>query len=605
MPSPIKHESRFNSSQDLLINGAHFGDRFHYQTRRKGTGVELRWCMALISFHSKPSITKLVVPYSPPPLTSREMAGIAEIFVGLLLAVAVLAMAARRLHVPYPILFVVGGLVLGWIPNLPQVRLDPELVFLFFLPPLLFPAALSTSWRDFRANLRPIALLAIGLVLFTTVAVAYLAHYFMHLPLAAGFVLGAIISPPDAIAATAIAEHLKIPRRIVTILEGESLVNDATALVAYRFAVAAVATGSFSLAHAGIQFLIVCLGGILTGLAAGWVAEQFHKRVDDAPIEITVSLLTPFAVYLLAEHLRVSGVLSVVTAGLYLGRRLPELLTFKTRLQGGPVWQMVEFILNGFVFILIGLQLPAVLHALSGHEIPISRLVGDALLITLAVIIVRIFWVFPATYLPRLIFRKVCRHDPYPNWRHDSNEAWTGMRGVVSLAAALAIPLTVDGTADGRAFPGRDLILFLTFIVILATLVVQGLSLPWLIRWLGVKDDGAMEKEERKARLKANQRALAHLNKTTEHDPTKADALQRLRVEYEDHIRQIEGAEPENAGTTLRLFSSEYELLSHEALKVEYRTILQLRNEDVISDDVLHRIQLDIDLAEARLSASR
>src|SRR5216117_3051472 len=302
------------------------------------------------------------------------MTGVAEIFVGLLLAVAVLALLARQLHIPYPILFVIGGLVLGLIPKLPKVRLDPELVFLFFLPPLLFPAALFTSWRDFRANLRPISLLAIGLVLFTTTAVAFLAHHFMGLPLAAGFVLGAIISPPDAIAATAIADRLKVPRRIVTILEGESLVNDATALVAYRFAVVAVVTGSFSLAQASGKFFMVGIGGILIGFAVGWLAEQFHKRVDDAPIEITVSLLTPFVAYLAAERLGVSGVLAVVTAGLHLGWRLPELLTFQTRLRGGPIWEMVEFLLNGFVFILIGLQLPEVLRVLSDNAISIPRL---------------------------------------------------------------------------------------------------------------------------------------------------------------------------------------------------------------------------------------
>ncbi len=529
------------------------------------------------------------------------MTSIAEIFVGLLLTVAVLAMLARKLHIPYPILFVIGGLVLGWIPGLPKVTLNPELVFLFCLPPLLFPAALFTSWRDFQANLRPISLLAIGLVLFTTVTVAYLAHYFMHLPLAVGFVLGAIISPPDAIAATAIAERLKVPRRIVTILEGESLVNDATALVAYRFALAAVATGSFSIPHASGQFFIVATGGILTGLAIGWLAQQFHKRVDDAPIEITVSLLTPFVAYLSAERLGVSGVLAVVTAGLYLGRRMPELLTFKTRLQGGPVWEMVEFLLNGVVFILIGLQLPGVLHALSGHDIPIHQLVWYALFISLAVILIRMLWVFPAAYLPRFLFKSIRDRDPYPSWRHVTIIGWTGMRGVVSLAAALAIPLSMDGTPDGRSFPYRDLILFLTFIVILATLVVQGLSLPLLIRWLGVKDDGSMEKEEREARLKANQAALARLNAIGECEPTTADALQRLRVEYEDHIRQVEGAEPESAGTPLRLFSSEFERLSHEALQVERRTILQLRNESVISDEVLRHIQVDIDLAEARL----
>src|SRR5256886_1397989 len=524
------------------------------------------------------------------------MTGVVGIFVGLLLAVAVLALLARRLHISYPILFVVGGLVLGLIPKLPKVRLDPELVFLFFLPPLLFPAALFTSWRDFRANLRPISLLAVGLVLFTTVAVALLAHHFMGLPLATGFVLGAIISPPDAIAATAIADRLRVPRRIVTILEGESLVNDSTALIAYRFAVLAVVTGSFSLAQAGGQFFVVGIGGILLGLAIGWLAEQFHKRVDDAPIEITVSLLTPFAAYLSAERLGVSGVLAVVTAGLYLGRRMPEILTFQTRLRGGPVWEMVEFLLTGFVFILIGLQLPEVLRALSTNSIPIRRLVCYALVLSLVVILIRILWVFPATYLPRLLFKTIREKDPYPSWRHVTIVAWTGMRGVVSLAAALALPLTIQ---NGSPFPGRDLILFLTFIVILATLVVQGLSLPLLIRWLGIKDDGAAEKEEREARLKANQAALARLNEIAERDPAKADALQRLRIEYEDRIRQLEPYE--NADTWRGLFSSEYEHLSYEALRVERRIILRLRNQSVISDEVLRRIQRDIDLAEARL----
>lgn len=526
------------------------------------------------------------------------MTEVIEIFVGLLLAVAILALVAHKFHIPYPILFVIGGLALGLIPGLPQVRLNPDLVFLFVLPPLLFPAALFTSWRDFRANLRPISFLAIGLVLFTTVAVAYLAYYFMGLSLAAGFVLGAIVSPPDAIAATAIAERLRIPRRIVTILEGESLVNDSTALVAYRFAIAAVVTGSFSLAQAGAQFFIVSLGGIALGLVIGLLAAQFHKRVDDAPIEITFSLLTPYAAYLIAERLGVSSVLAVVTAGLYLGRRLPELLTFNTRLQSGPVWDILEFLLNGFVFILIGLQLPGVLHGISSDATPLHRSIWYALLICLAVIVIRILWVFPATYLPRLIFKRICKHDPYPKWQHVTIVAWTGMRGVVSLAAALALPLTKQ---DGSPFPGRDLILFLTFVVILATLVVQGSSLPLLIRGLGVVDDNSMEKEEREARLQANQEALAKLNEIAEHNPAKADALDRLRVEYEDHIRQVLGAEPESAGKSLRLFSSEYERLSYEALKVERKTIVKLRNQDVINDEVLRRIQRDIDLAEARL----
>ena len=519
-----------------------------------------------------------------------------DIFVGLLLAVAALGLLARKIAVAYPILLVTGGLLLGLIPGLPQVQISPEFIFLFFLPPLLFPAALFTSWRDFRANLRPILLLAVGLVLFTTVAVGYLAHYFIGLPLAAGFVLGAIISPPDAIAAAAIAERLSVPRRIVTILEGESLVNDATALVALRFAVVAVATGSFSITRATGQFFVVGLGGILVGLAVGWVASWLHSHVDDPPVEVTLSFLTPFVAYISAERIGVSGVLAVVTAGLLLGWRTPEITTSSTRLQAGPFWNMIEFLLNGVVFILIGLKLPDALRALSGQSI--AKLIWYALLISVTVIGIRVFWVFPASYLPRLLFKNIRARDPYPAWQHVAIVAWTGMRGVVSMAAALALPLTL---ADGRPFPGRDLILFLTFIVILATLVLQGLSLPYLIRWLGVKDDMGAEKEERHARLAANRAALARLSEIAENDATKADALQRVRIEYEDRVRQLETYEPEKTDAPHRLFSSEYEFLSNEALQIERQTIVELRNKDVINDEVLRRILRDIDLAEIRL----
>jgi CPA1 family monovalent cation:H+ antiporter len=347
------------------------------------------------------------------------------------------------------------------------------------------------------------------------------------------------------------------------------------------------------LAEAGAEFFIVSLGGILVGLAVGWLAVWFHKRVDDAPIEITVSLLTPFVAYLPAEHLGVSGVLSVVAAGLFIGWRLPQITSYRTRLQAGPVWDMLEFLLNGFVFILIGLQLPEILQTLSQHkDYSIGQLVAYALLISVAIIVIRILWVFPATYLPRLILKKICAKDPYPDWRHVTIVAWTGMRGVVSLAAALALK---------DNFPGRDLILFLTFMVILATLVVQGLSLPALIRWLGIRDDGSAIREERQARLKANHAALERLNQITEQDPARMDALQRLRIEYQDHILQIEGDQPQNAHSPLRLFASEYEHLSHTALQEERNTIIQLRNAGVINDEVLRRIQRDIDLAEVRL----
>jgi CPA1 family monovalent cation:H+ antiporter len=522
-----------------------------------------------------------------------------ELVMGLLAAVAALGLLAKKLSLPQPILLVIGGLLLGSIPGLPPVRLDSELVFLIFLPPLIYPAALFTSWRDFHNNLRPICLLAVGLVLFTTATVGLLAHIFLpDFPLAAGFLLGAIISPPDAIAATAIAHRLHIPRRIVTVIEGESLVNDATALVAYRFALAAIMTGAFSPWAAVGQFALVGGGGILVGLAVGWVAALIQKPIEDPPIEIALSLLTPFVSYLTAEQVGVSGVLAVVTTGLYHGWRLPELTSSRTRLQAGPVWEMIGFVLNGFIFLLIGLQLPEVLRHLASR--PVHDLMVYAAVISLAVIIVRIIWVFPATYLPRLLSPRLRNRDPSPPWPHVALVAWTGMRGVVSLAAALAIPLH---TASGFDFPGRDLVLFLTFVVIIVTLVIQGLSLPPLIRWLGIQGDHESEVEERKARLRSNQAALARLDELV--NPARPDLVARLRAEYVDRIRELELEAPANAEGGVAQFSSEFEELAREALRVERAMVVRLRNERVIGDEVLRRIQRDIDLAEVRLGPVR
>jgi len=373
-------------------------------------------------------------------------------------------------------------------------------------------------------------------------------------------------------------------------------VNDATALVALRFAIAALATGTFSLPQATAQFFFVGIGGIAVGLAIGWLSARIMKPIDDPPIEITLSLLTPFAAYIAAEQLHVSGVLAVVTTGLYHGWMLPEMTSSRTRLRGGPVWEMIEFLLNGFIFLLIGLQLPEVLRRLSHHSMP--QLLWYAAAISLAVIIIRIFWVFPATYLPRLLSKSLRQRDPYPPWQYVAIVAWTGMRGVVSLAAALALPMTIE---NEKPFPGRDLILFLTFVVILVTLVVQGLSLPALIQLLGVKDDGAAEKEELAARLKANQAAVARLDEIAKAERLNVNTVARLRVEYEDRIRQLEVSEPNQAETHRGLFSSDYDRLAHETLATERRMIIQLRNERVINDEVLRRIQRDIDLAEARL----
>ena len=517
-----------------------------------------------------------------------------ETILGLLMVVASLAILARKLGVAYPILFVIGGLVLGLIPGMPRVRLNPELVFLFFLPPLLYPAALFTSWRDFRANLRPICMLAIRLVLVTTISVAVVAHRLLGLPWAAAFVLGAIVSPPDAVAATAIAHRLRIPRHLVTILEGESLVNDATAFVLYRFAVAAVVTGAFSYALAGLQFVYAAAMGVLLGGVVGRLASWVQGRLDDPPVQTTLSLLTPFAAYLAADKVGASGLLAVVTAGLYLGWKSPSIINARTRFQVYPVWQFVVFLLNGLIFILIGLQLPQILEGLSGQSL--LKLCWQAVVINFILIFVRIAWVFRAKHFPilRSNSEKLTQR---ADWRQTAIVAWTGMRGVDSMAAAMALPLTVS---SGSAFPGRDLILFYTFAIVLTTLVFQGLSLPLLIRRLGVMDDGVFETEELSARAKTVRAALTRLNefKGTSDDAT----LQRLRSEYENRMRDLELSAAAHDHASEPHKSPTYDQMLSEALLAERRMILQLRNERVINDEVLRRIQRDLDLAELRLN---
>ncbi|PYL64208.1 MAG: Na+/H+ antiporter [Verrucomicrobia bacterium] len=515
----------------------------------------------------------------------------AEIIVLLFAAVAALVVAARKFALPYPAVLVLAGLALSFIPHLPQVRLDPNLVFFFFLPPLIYPAALFTSWRDFRRNLRPILLLAIGLVLFTTITIACVAHSIApSLPWAAAFALGAIVSPPDAIAATSVIRRLSVPHRIEIILEGESLVNDATALVALQFAIAALMTGTFSLSQATLRFVWVATGGIAFGLLVGVVMRWVH------PVQITISLLTPFLAYLPAERLHVSGVLATVAAGIFLGWHSPLIVSARYRLQASAFWEMVVFLLNGFVFITIGLQLPGILRAL--HAASLLSLIRDAALVSGAVILVRIAWVAPATYLPRLLSKKLRARDPIPRWRHLTLVAWCGMRGVVSLAAAFALPFALS---DGRAFPGRDYILFLTFSVILATLVCQGLTLPILIRKLGVRGDGATDEEERSARFAANTAALAYIDNMSGRDGLSSDVVARLRAEYDDRLEQLRRCAENLGDRSGDIATPQYQQLQYEALRIERDTIIRLRNEHVINDDALRRIQRDLDLAEARL----
>ena len=529
---------------------------------------------------------------------------------------AALATLANRVKVPYPILLVLGGLVLGFVEFLPKVELDPDVVFLLFLPPLLYVSAIFTSWRDFRANLRPISLLAVGLVLMTTCVVAVVAHWAVGLPWAAAFVLGAIVSPTDAIAATSVAQRLGVPRRIVTILEGESLVNDATGIVAYRIATAAVVTGAFSLWEAGLQFVVGAAGGIAVGLAVGWFVIWARRHVSEEPnVQNTISLLTPFAAYLPAEELphylwdellglpgelHLSGVLAVVAAGIYLGRRGPYVISSEARLQGYAFWELVTFLLNGLIFALIGLQLPGIIERLSERSpYPVATLVMYGGLISLTVILVRFAWVFPATYVPRWVSRSLRERDPSPPWQAVTVISWTGMRGVISLAAALALPLTIEG---GALFPERDLILFLTFCVILATLVVQGLTLPALIRALGLEDDGSVEREEIEGRIGVAEAALARIEELVEEDWVREDTAERIRGLY-TYRRSRFAARFDGDEGGIEERSAAYQRLLRELLRAQRNTLVRLRDEGKISDDAMHRIEHDLDLEESRLEA--
>jgi monovalent cation/hydrogen antiporter len=524
----------------------------------------------------------------------------AEIIVLLFTVVAASVFIARKMALPYPVVLVLVGLVLSFIPRLPEVKLDPNIVFYFFLPPLLYPAALFTSWRDFRRNLRPIVLLAIGLVLFTMIVVACVAHAIIpSLPWAAAFALGAIVSPPDAVAATSVIRRLAVPHRTVSILEGESLLNDATALVALQFAVAALVTGRFSLGQASLRFVWAAAGGIGFGLLVGFAIRWVHRHLDDPPVQITISLLTPFLAYLPAERLHASGVLAVVASGIYLGWHSPLIVTARYRLQAFAFWEIVVFLLNGFVFTAIGLQLPGILRSLRGESLlsPIE----NALLVSAAVVLVRIAWVFPGAYLPFLLNKELRRREPLPEWQNVLIMAWSGMRGVVSLAAAFALPYILP---DGSPFPGRNYILFLTFSVILVTLLFQGLTLPIVIRKLCIKADDSTDEEERMARLKANKAAIELIEKVRANGAFSTDTVDRLRAEYNERVEQLQLCAENPDDCRGEIATPQYQRLQREALRVERQTIIRLRNERVINDDALRRIQRDLDLAEARLTGS-
>jgi Na+/H+ antiporter len=518
------------------------------------------------------------------------------VLLGLLVASATLLVLAWRLRIPYPILLVVGGLGLGFAPGVPDLELPPDLVLVAFLPPLLYGAAFFTPLRDLRRNVGPISTLAFGLVLATTLAVAAVAHTVVGLDWAPAFVLGAVVAPTDPIAATSIADRLGLPRRVVAVVEGESLVNDGTALVVYRFAVAAVLTGSFSLWEAGLRFVLNAAGGIAVGIAVGAVVVAVRRRVDHPPTEITISLLTGYFAFLPAEVLDVSGVLAAVTVGIYLGWHTPELTTVQTRLMGVATWEIFTFVANAALFVLVGLQLPVVLDGLAGRST--MELLGYAAVVSGTVIATRVVLVPPFTYASRWKPRRPRERDAAPSWRQTALIGWMGMRGAVSLAAALAIPLETDA---GDPFPGRALVVFLAFSVILVTLVLQGLSLPALIRVLGVDDDGLAEKEETKARIRAAEAALARLEELVDEDWVRDDTAERLRGLYrfrrDRFSSRFDGADD----SAIEARSQNYQRLRRELLDAERGEVVRLRGAGVINDEVMRRIERDLDLEDARL----
>ncbi|MDX2195327.1 MAG: Na+/H+ antiporter [Cytophagales bacterium] len=523
----------------------------------------------------------------------------------LLLFVSVLAVFSHKINFPFPILLVLAGLAISLVPGLPVIELKPEIVFLLFLPPLLYSAAWNTSWKDFKANLRPISLAAIGLVLFTTCLVAWVAHtYLPGFGWPEAFLLGAIVAPPDAAAATSVTKGLGLHPRTITIIEGESLLNDASALIAYKYALAALATGNFILWKAGVDFVWVSAAGIVIGLIVGYILYLVHKFIVDDPVmETVLTLLTPFLSYILAEHLHVSGVLAVVVAGLFLSSKSSKIFSHFTRLQAVSVWKTVIFILEGMVFILIGLQLRQVIVTIQDYEI--TQLIVYGLGISFVVMLLRFIWVFPAAYLPRWLSKKIREREKTFSYKYVIIFSWAGMRGVVSIAAAMAIPLTL---ASGTVFPNRDIILFLTFSVVIFTLVFQGLTLPWVIKWLNVKPYSSVE-EENIIRRRVASAAIVYIEENLSMGELTEDILARIKTKYElriDKLSQTEivldnGAVHNQADRIFHLFNT----AQINLIKTEREVLEKLRNDGSVNEEVLRKLEYELDLEEARLMLER
>jgi Na+/H+ antiporter len=517
------------------------------------------------------------------------------VLLGLLLAIVGLLVAAPILRTPYPIFLVLGGLVLGFVPGMPSLELPPDVVLVAVLPPLLYSSAFFTSLRDFRANAVAIGMLAIPLVIVTMTVVAVVAHQWVDdMSWGAAFVLGAVVSPTDPIAATAIMRRLGVPRRVVTIVEGESLVNDGTALVLYRVAVTAVVAGTYSFWDASWRFLWAVVGGVGVGLVVGYLVAAVRRRLDNPPVEVTISLMTGYFAFIPASAIKASGVLAVVTAGVYLGWRTPELTSVQTRLQGVAVWEIIAFIFNALLFALVGLQLSGILDRLNGQ--PGTSLVWWGVLVAVAVVVTRLICGPVLMYLPKVLFPRL-RHGPI-TIGSPAVIAWCGMRGAVSLAAALAIPLTTDA---GGAFPQRDLIIFLAFCVILGTLVVQGLTLPAVIRAFQLEPDHLAEQEDARARIAAADAALSRLDDLAGEDWVREDTAERMRGLYGFRKNRFASRFDHGSDGAIEEQSQAYQRLRRELLDAERSAVVDLRLQGEISSDVERGLLRDLDLEDARL----
>jgi monovalent cation/hydrogen antiporter len=520
------------------------------------------------------------------------------IFLLLLVFIVGLAAFAKRLQIPYPIVLVVGGLVLSFIPHVPRIELSPDVVFLVILPPLLFSAAFLTSWRDFRYNLVSITLLALGLVGFTVMGVAAAAQWLLPgFTWQLGLVLGAVVCTTDAIAATSIARRLGLPQRLVDILEGESLVNDASGLLALQLATTRVLTGHVpALGERIARLSYLIFGSVVIGLVLGKLVRFVERKIDYAPIEITISLIAPYLAYLTGESFHSSGVLATVVCGLYLGHTSSSYFSIGARLQGGAVWETLTFVLNGVVFILIGLQLPYILAGISSMSL--GGLLRYGLLLSAIVILLRLVWMFPGAWIAnRIRTRLLHQHEPLPSPRTLFVAGWTGMRGVVALAAAISLPNLLR---DGSAFPQRNVIIFLTYCVIFVTLVLQGLTLAPLIRFLGLAGAAGKNQEENAARRALIEAALKYLTQTRQSDqPDFAPVYDDLIRLQKGRLTMLRGA-PADEDDYGAANYERYMELSRNVLGLQRASLLQLRNEDKINDEVMRRLETELDLIAAR-----